>query len=315
MPVPQDSSNSKSILEKTILNNLPKYGISPDIVVKYIKNMHNNQTDVSKNTATYCNVTLENLEQEILNLGQSINIADTNIYKSSVELEKKCVNIIADLWHCPKSVDSDNYAGTNTVGSTEAVLLAGITLKTRWREWYCNYNSSYTSDNIHSVIPNIVISSKYQAAWEKLFKYFDIEPRIIHPTLNNSKIDPNSIEDYIDEKTIGVVAIFGDHYSGHYDPVFKMNTIIENINKKYNYQICIHVDAASGGFIAPFQNTDSFNKEPWDFRNKNVLSISTSGHKFGESTLGSGWLILRDTCLLKYMTLLTKCSTLFSKTI
>ena len=94
----------------------------------------------------------------------------------------------------------------------------------------------------------------------------------------------------IDEHTMGVVCIMGNHYSGHYDPVEQVNEVVEEVNATRGYQVGIHVDAASGGFIAPFQP----NLRPWDFRLNNVLSISTSGHKYGESCCGTGWVVWRQ---------------------
>jgi glutamate decarboxylase len=148
-----------------------------------------------------------------------------------------------------------------------------------------------TAEQVMSVIPNIVISSVYQAAWEKYFRYFDVAPRFIKPTLANKmrmKTD-DALPDLCDEKTIGVVGILGNHYNGAYDPVWEINEVIQKINEEKGYQIGIHVDAASGGFTAPFQK----NMPAFDFRLKNVLSISASGHKFGESSCGTGWLVFR----------------------
>ena len=79
---------------------------------------------------------------------------------------------------------------------------------------------------------------------------------------------------------------------GHYDNVGAINDVVEEANKRLGTQVGIHVDAASGGFVAPFQ----FNPRPapWDFRLKNVLSISASGHKFGLSVIGTGWVVWRQ---------------------
>ncbi|WP_311216008.1 pyridoxal-dependent decarboxylase [Escherichia coli] len=54
--------------------------------------------------------------------------------------------------------------------------------------------------------------------------------------------------------------------------------------------IDMHIDAASGGFLAPFVAPDIV----WDFRLPRVKSISASGHKFGLAPLGCGWVIWRD---------------------
>lgn len=124
----------------------------------------------------------------------------------------------------------------------------------------------------------------------QLFRFFDITPRFITPTLaNRFAIDPAEISALCDEKTLAVVGILGNHYNGMYDPIWDMDVAVAKINTDNGWQIGIHVDAASGGFIAPFQD----GMPPFDFRLPNVLSISASGHKFGESVCGTGWIAFR----------------------
>ena len=48
-------------------------------------------------------------------------------------------------------------------------------------------------------------------------------------------------------------------------------------NEISGWEIPIHVDAASGGFVAPFIHPDL----EWDFRLPNVVSINVSGHQYG----------------------------------
>ena len=62
------------------------------------------------------------------------------------------------------------------------------------------------------------------------------------------------------------------------------------MNKKTGYEVPIHVDAASGGFIAPFLQPDI----EWDFRLPLVKSINSSGHKYGLVYPGVGWVVWRD---------------------
>ena len=140
------------------------------------------------------------------------------------------------------------------------------------RLWHCPKPEDFAQ------YPNLVISSCLQAAWEKLFKYMDVEPRLIFPRRDTFTVDPEHVRAAMDERTIGVVCIMGNHYAGHYDPVWDVSRVVG-----------IHVDAASGGFIAPFQTLPA-----WDFRLPNVLSISASGHKYGESCCGTGWIIWRE---------------------
>jgi glutamate decarboxylase len=231
-------------------------------------------------------------EEEVALLGLGVNLADASVYPASVGLHDTVVNMIAQLWHCPKPSESEgrNYSGAGTVGSTEACLLAGLALKFRWREWYRAKHHMTDPKQVLGVVPNMIISSCYQAAWEKFFRYFDVEPRYVKPTLaNKMRMDATLIEGLCDENTMAVVGILGNHYNGAYDPIWDIDAVVEEVNRKNGWQIGIHVDAASGGFVAPFQD----GLPPFDFRLKNVMSISASGHKFGESSCGTGWLVFR----------------------
>jgi glutamate decarboxylase len=243
------------------------------------------------NTSSYVNVVFEDEEKDVAIRGLKINLADGSVYPSSVKLHDQVVDAIARLWNCPEDdqiEDFQHYAGSGTVGSTEACLLALLAHKHRWRDWYAERNA-LGKEEVIGVIPNIVIPTHYQACWEKTFRYFDIEPRFLHPEFNKFRINPEEIRELVDEKTLMVVGIMGNHYNGTYDPIAEMDNIIGEINYENGYQVGLHVDAASGGFIAPFQD----DAPVWDFRLKNVLSISSSGHKFGESACGTGWVIFR----------------------
>ena len=274
------------------VTHIPEYGITPEAAQIIIESVNGLDFDYRFNTSSYVNVFLEKEERDIALLGLHVNMADQTVYPNSYKLHDTVVNMIANLWHCPKPDDFDDYgvyAGAGTVGSTEACLLAGLALKFRWRNWYAKHKN-LTGNDVLGTRPNLVISTCFQAAWEKLFKYMDIEPRLIQPSVDTFTLDPEKVREAIDEHTMGVVCIMGNHYSGHYDPVEQVNEVVEEVNAARGYQVGIHVDAASGGFIAPFQS----NLRPWDFRLNNVLSISTSGHKYGESCCGTGWVVWRQ---------------------
>jgi len=271
---------------------IPTHGRDPKTVKSIIENTHTLDFNQKLNTSSYVNVSFEKEEEDVALMGLRVNLADQTVYPQSYKMHDSVVNMIANLWHCPPPPDFDEFGvfpGAGTVGSTEACLLAGLALKFRWREWYAE-RTGLDSDEVLGVRPNLVISSCYQAAWEKLFKYMDIEPRLIHPSSDTFKLDPDQVRDAIDERTIGVVCIMGNHYGGQYDPVWEVDRVIEELNASKGFQVGIHVDAASGGFIAPFQD----GLPAWDFRLANVLSISTSGHKYGESCCGTGWVVWRQ---------------------
>lgn len=288
----QDYYFSEAAAQEPDVLNIPKNGMSAKIAKAQIENNHELDFNNKLNTSSYVNVSFEGEEDDIALMGLRVNLADQTVYPESYKMHDSTVNMIANLWHCPKPKDFDEYgvfAGAGTVGSTEACLLAGLALKFRWRRWYAKRNG-LSEEAVMGERPNLVISSCYQAAWEKLFKYMDIEPRLIYPSSTTFKIESDQVIDSIDDHTIGVVCIMGNHYGGQYDPVHEIDIAVEAINQERSYQVGIHVDAASGGFIAPFQDE----LPPWDFRLPNVLSISASGHKYGGSVCGTGWVVWRE---------------------
>jgi len=192
---------------------IPEKGLPADFVKERIKQLHELDNRPRLNTSSYVNVVHEAEEAEICLMGLSVNLADGSVYPASVSLHDTVVNMIAKLWNAPDPpVWSNKYSGAGTVGSTEACLLAGLALKFRWRDWYME-KYGLTKEQVIGVVPNIVISSCYQAAWEKLFRYFDITPRFLKPTLaSKMRIDPAQIADLCDDKTMAVVGILGNHY-------------------------------------------------------------------------------------------------------
>jgi len=269
-------------------DNIPKNSNSSQKIYNTIKNNILLDFKPQLNTSSYVNVNLEEDEQKIALMGLKINLADQTVYPQSYKVHNKVVEMIARLWNCPKPLNSE-YAGAATVGSTEACLLAGLAFKFRWRKWYADNHEVEYSDTL-KIRPNMVISSCYQAAWEKLAKYMDIDLNIITPSSSTFTLNPDDVANAINAQTIGVVCIMGNHYGGQYDSVSEITEFVERVNAAKNYRVGIHVDAASGGFIAPFQKEVG----EWDFRLKNVLSISSSGHKYGQSCCGTGWIVWRE---------------------
>ena len=161
------------------LNSIPKRGTSASTVEALIKDAHALDFDQRLNTSSYVNVSFEPEEEAVALLGLSVNLADQTVYPRSYEIHDRVVSMLARLWHCPEPsnfAETHTFAGAGTVGSTEACLLAGLALKFRWREWRTE-RDGLSHPEVLSIKPNIVISTCYQAAWEKLFKYMDIEAR------------------------------------------------------------------------------------------------------------------------------------------
>ncbi|QEL59806.1 glutamate decarboxylase [Candidozyma auris] len=159
--------------------------------------------------------------------------------------------------------------------------MAGLALKKRWQE-------KRKAEGKSTENPNIIMSSIAQVALEKFARYFDVENRTIHVNEGSDHvIDVQKIKENINENTIGIFVILGSTFTGNFEPVQKINNLLDEVEKETGLDIKIHVDGASGGFVAPFV----YPHLKWDFAVPRVVSINTSGHKFGLTTAGLGWII------------------------
>ncbi|EAU81406.1 glutamate decarboxylase [Coprinopsis cinerea okayama7 len=209
------------------------------------------------------------------------NIVDLDEYPAASIIHNRCVSMLADLWKAPKE---GKVIGTATAGSSEAIMLGGLAMKKRWQE----ARKAEGKDYYH---PNIVFGANAQVALEKFARYFDVEARLVPVKEENGFImDPHDALKYIDENTIGVIVILGSTYTGHFENVELMSKLLDDLQERTGLDIPIHVDGASGAFIAPF----AFPKLKWSFDVPRVVSINTSGHKFGLVYAGIGWVLWRD---------------------
>lgn len=207
------------------------------------------------------------------------NLIDKDEYPQTAAIEERCIRMLAHLWHSPRARDT---MGVSTIGSSEGCMLGGIALKRRWQ--HARKMQGKPSDK-----PNIVFSSAVQVVWEKFANYFDIEPRYVNITPNCPYLDPKGVAAAVDENTIGVIPILGVTYTGLYDPVAQIAAALDDLQTRTGLDIPMHIDAASGGFVAPFLQPNLV----WDFRLPRVKSINVSGHKYGLVYPGIGWVIWR----------------------
>jgi len=229
------------------------------------------------NLATFVGTWMDDYAQRLYSETFDKNMIDKDEYPQTAAIEENCWRILAKLWNSP---DPAGAMGTSTVGSSEACMLGGLALKRRWQQARKAAGKSTEK-------PNMVMSSAVQVCWEKFCNYWDIEPRYVPISEEHKTFDGTDLEKYVDENTIGVVAIMGVTYTGMYEPVKQIAEALDDIQAKTGLDIAIHVDAASGGMIAPFLQPDL----EWDFRLERVHSISTSGHKYGLVYPGLGWVV------------------------
>ncbi|HFK8174068.1 TPA: glutamate decarboxylase [Clostridium perfringens] len=261
---------------------LAKKSIAPQVAYRLIKDDLLDEGNARQNLATFCQTYMDDEAVKLMSETLEKNAIDKSEYPQTTDMENRCVNILADLWHAPKEL---NYMGTSTVGSSEACMLGGMAMKFRWRN-----RAKALGMDVTSKKPNLVISSGYQVCWEKFCVYWDIEMRLVPMDEQHMSINVDKVLDYVDEYTIGVVGILGITYTGKYDDIKALDKKLEEYNKTAKITVPIHVDAASGGMFAPFIEPEL----EWDFKLKNVVSISTSGHKYGLVYPGIGWVLWKD---------------------
>ena len=232
------------------------------------------------NLATFVTTWMDDYARKVMTENMDKNMIDKTEYPQTAEIERRCVNILAKLWNSP---EKPYCTGTSTVGSSEACMLGGIAALKRWQK-------RRKAKGLPIDKPNFIISTCMQVVWEKFAIYWDVEMRMIPVTAEKITLDPQDVVKACDENTICVVPIQGVTITGLNDNVKEINDALDKLNTEKGWEICIHVDAATGGFIHPFIDPETI----WDFRLKWVLSISTSGHKFGLVYPGVGWVVWKD---------------------
>ena len=232
-----------------------------------------------QNLATFCQTWVEPEIHKLMDECIDKNMIDKDEYPQSAEIENRCVHILADLWNSP---DATNTLGCSTTGSSEAAMLGGMAMKWRWRE-------KMKAAGKPTDKPNMVCGP-VQVCWHKFARYWDVELREIPMEGDRLIMTPEEAVKRCDENTIGVVPTLGVTFTCQYEPVKAVSDALDQLQKDKGLDIPIHVDGASGGFLAPFVEPEL----EWDFRLPRVKSINTSGHKFGLAPLGVGWVVWRD---------------------
>jgi glutamate decarboxylase len=259
---------------------MPEHPMDPSTAYEIVHDELALDGNARLNVATFVTTWMEPQARLLIAETLDKNMIDKDEYPQTAALENRCVRMLADLWHSP---DALNGVGTSTIGSSEAAMLGGLALKWRWRERMKKAGKPVDR-------PNLVMGVNVQVCWEKFCRYWDIEPILVPMERGRYFLTAEEAVKHCDENTIGVVAILGSTEDGSYEPVQEIATALDTFERESGVHVPIHVDAASGGFIALFLDPDLL----WDFRVPRVQSINTSGHKYGLVYPGVGWILWRD---------------------
>jgi len=259
-------------------------GVGTEIAYELIRSELLLDGQARLNLATFVTTWMPDLGARLMAETADKNMIDKDEYPQTAEIETRCVNILADLWNSP---EAESATGCSTTGSSEAAMLAGMALKWRWRKR--REQAGKPTDR-----PNLVMGANVQVCWEKFCRYWDVEPRLVPMEGEIFHLTAERAVTHCDENTIGVVAILGSTFDGSYEPVAEIAEALDRLQEERGLDIPMHVDAASGGFVAPFLDPEL----EWDFRVARVQSINASGHKYGLVYPGVGWAVWRDKAAL-----------------
>ena len=259
---------------------IPDEGMPPRAAYQLIREELNLDGNPTLNLASFVTTWMEPEANQLIMDSVGKNFVDNDEYPQTEKIQTRVVNMLARLFNSPEKSES---LGTATIGSSEAIMLGLLAHKWSWKKRRQAEDKRYDQ-------PNIVMGADVHTAWEKFALYFDVELKLIPLEKDRQIVAVEDIEREIDENTICVGAVLGTTFTGQMDPIKEINDLLVNIKKTKGWNIPIHVDAASGGFIIPFLNPEI----EWDFRLEQVRSINVSGHKYGLVYPGVGWLIFCD---------------------
>jgi glutamate decarboxylase len=261
-------------------HELPEDEMAPDVAYQIIHDELMLDGNARMNVATFVSTWMEPQAERLMAECSDKNMIDKDEYPQTAEIEKRCVNILANLWHAPPA---DSATGCSTTGSSEAAMLGGLALKRRWQK-------RRAAEGKPADRPNLVMGVNVQVCWEKFANYWDVEMRLVPMEGDRFHLSAEEAVKRCDENTIGVVAILGSTFDGSYEPVAEICAALDHFESETRIDVPVHVDGASGAMIAPFLDPELV----WDFRLPRVASINTSGHKYGLVYPGVGWIVWRD---------------------
>ncbi|KAG6549065.1 hypothetical protein Mapa_009508 [Marchantia paleacea] len=270
-----------------VRTSLPKYSLPEkelpkDAAYQFISDELMLDGNPRLNLASFVTTWMEPECDQLMVKALSKNYIDKDEYPITTELQNRCVNMIARLYHAPLD-EGGVGVGASCVGSSEAIMLAGLAFKRKWQNKRKAEGKPYDK-------PNLVTGSNVQVCWEKFANYFEVEMKEVNLTKDYYVMNPEKAVELVDENTICVCAILGSTYNGEFEDVKLLNDLLQKKNAETGWDVGIHVDAASGGFVAPF----IYPELEWDFRLPLVRSINVSGHKYGLVYAGIGWVVWRS---------------------
>ncbi|MDP0494611.1 MAG: glutamate decarboxylase [Verrucomicrobiota bacterium JB024] len=259
---------------------IPATGMDARVAYQIIRDELNLDGNPALNLASFVTTWMEPEADELLKETANKNFVDQDEYPQTEEIHQRVISMMGRMFNAPKECDP---VGTCTVGSSEAIMLGLLAHKWSWKKRREQAGKPTTN-------PNIVFSADVHTCWEKFARYFDVEMRVVPLKKDQFYMTADQVVDYIDENTCAVGCVLGTTFTGQIDDIRGINDTLLKLKAEKGWDIPIHVDGASGGFVAPFV----YPEVEVDFRLEQVRSINTSNHKFGLVYPGIGSVVFRD---------------------
>ena len=259
---------------------LPQEGMSAEAAYCLVHDELNLDGNPALNLASFVTPWMEPEAQRLATETLGKNMIDQDEYPQTEAIHERVVTMIGRLFHAPRDATP---VGTATIGSSEAIMLAMLAHRQSWRDRRAQAGEP-------AARPNLVIGADVHTCWEKFTRYFDVEARIVPMRDGSYTLSAADVEAHADERTIAVGGLLGTTFTGQIDDLAGIDALLQRLERERGWRIPLHVDAASGGFLAPFTRPEL----AWDFRLPSVRSINVSNHKFGLVYPGMGTVVFRD---------------------
>jgi glutamate decarboxylase len=158
--------------------------------------------DVENSLASFVTTYMEEEAEKLMAESFSKNFIDYEEYPQSADIQNRCVSMIGRLFNAPTESDTASAVGTSCVGSSEAIMLAVLAMKKKWK-------NQRQAEGKPTDKPNIIMSSAVQVCWEKAARYFEVDEKLVYCTPDRFVIDPEETVKLVDENTIGICVILG----------------------------------------------------------------------------------------------------------
>ncbi|HEV3230547.1 MAG TPA: glutamate decarboxylase [Solirubrobacteraceae bacterium] len=261
-------------------HELPDDGMPPRAAYQLVRDELNLDGNPVLNLASFVTTWMEPEADALALEAINKNLIDQDEYPVSEVIHERVVSVLGRLFNAsPDCVPM----GTATIGSSEAIMLALLAHKRTWRNR--RHAAGQPTD-----CPNMVIGADVHTCWEKFANYFEVEARVAPLSEGSLTLSAADVEARVDENTIAVGGLLGTTFTGGMDELPEINALLAELESTHGWRVPLHIDAASGGFIAPFTDPEL----AWDFRLSQVRSINVSNHKFGFVYPGMGTVVFRD---------------------